>query len=88
MYKYTRRNEKEYRRILNIDNKDKEQILAREIKKELAKMRAVADAQYPPVREIEHKGRKWKVGAPLWFEPKRIHEWADKMEKLLVDQKL
>lgn len=72
-----------YNRVRNTSDETEETALAKLIRADLAKMREVANRQYPPSRELDYLGKKWQVGAPGDFEPKRINEWADKMEALL-----
>lgn len=77
-----------YRRILNTTDSTEKQRLTSEIQEDLKQVRAVAEMQLPPSREIKHLGRTWKVGTPDGIDQKRIREWADRMEELLKEQGL
>jgi len=75
-----------YRRAITTTDEPEKRRLANRIREDLNTIRAVADAAYPPASEIEYLGRKWRVGAPSQFDPKRIREWANQMESLLSAQ--
>jgi len=84
-----------YHRILNTNDEAEKRRQAREIRKELEQIRAVADRDYPPAREIEHLGQTWRVGTPegMGWPPggidwKKVHHWADRAEEFLAEQGL
>lgn len=77
-----------YRRILNTGDQAEKIRLATDIRRGLETIRSAVDRQYPPMREIEHMGRKWRVGAPDGIDITKTHTWVDKMESLLAGQGL
>lgn len=83
MLAYTR-----YRRILNTGDQAEKVRLAAAIRKDLSTVRSVANREYPPMREIEHMGRKWRVGSPEFVNWDRTRAWADRLEELLHGQGL
>ena len=84
-----------YKRILNTNDEAEKRRQAREIRKGLQQIRAVADRDYPPAREIEHLGQRWRVGPPegMGWPPggidwAKVRQWVDRAEKLLAEQGL
>ncbi len=78
----------QYRRIENTDDPQEKQQLAEEIRNYLKTIREIAEKDFPPHEEIQHRGKTWKVGAPLKVEQDKITEWADKMETFLKGKNL
>ena len=81
-----------YRRILKTQDVEEKKRLAIEIRKDVEQVRAVANRKYPLMKEIDYRGRKWRVGAPDFVNSKGkpamdwnvVRTWADKMESLLA----
>lgn len=82
-----------YRRFLNTNDAAEKKRVAAEIRKDLDQIRAIANREYPSAREIDYRGRKWRVGGPDFINGKGIHgldwnavrAWTDKMELLLTN---
>lgn len=78
----------QYQRIENTDNEAEKARLATEIRNYLREIREVGTADFPEVREVQHLGRPFKIGAPLHVEQDKIMEWAAKMEIFLKEKGL
>ena len=81
-----------YRRLLNTQDLGGKQRLASEIRQHLDQIRAVANREYGSLRQIDYRGRQWRVGAPDFVNSRgkpaldwgAVRAWADKMEALVT----
>jgi dienelactone hydrolase len=81
-----------YRRMLNARDPGERQRLAKEIHQHLDQIRAVANRTYASLRQIDYRGRQWRVGAPDFVSSRGkpamdwgvVRAWADKMEALVT----
>jgi hypothetical protein len=73
-----------YCRLLNTTDPAEKTAQSAAIRILLGQIREIAARPRPPVRRVEHLGRRWRLGPPDRVDWEKVRAWADQMEKLVA----